>query len=57
MQQKYLYDLFDPQYISVIEKYKDCCPFCDEGLVHQEGSFYCPNCGFSEYDFDMERKR
>ena len=48
-----------PKYISkfktVTEKYDGLCPECRSGLIFAEASFYCPNCGFCEKDFVLER--
>jgi rubrerythrin len=41
---------------TVREKYKGLCPECNCRLIFAEASFFCPNCGFSEKDFVLERE-
>jgi hypothetical protein len=40
---------------TVVEKYKGQCPYCGNLLHFCEASYFCIYCGFSEYDFNLER--
>lgn len=46
---------YTPKFVTVKEKYEGKCPECKSQLIFAEASFYCPNCGFSEKDFVVER--
>jgi rubrerythrin len=39
---------------TILDLYHGFCPECSYQLIFIEASFFCPSCGFSEYDFDME---
>jgi len=42
---------YNTKYKEVKVAYEGMCPECSGELVFTEGSFYCPQCGYSEHDF------